>query len=96
MSAQELKEMAGMMMDNPKVQGSISMGTMAAGGITANDVLFWMGFVSTSLLIIKLLIDCAKSVLDIQITKAKEEDRKKRLREAEEAGYTPRRKNELD
>jgi len=92
MSVKELKEMAGMVIDNPKVQGSISMGTMAAGGITANDVLFWMGFISTSLLIIKLLIDCAKGVLEIQITKSKEDDRKKRL---EEAGIVPRRKNDI-
>lgn len=97
------KEQTVQAINDTKIQSTIIVGTFFGGQVTASEVITYISGIASLALIIKLAFDVKKSMadtrkteLEYQIMQSKEEERKKRLREAEEAGYTPRRRNETD
>ena len=98
-----IKELAAQALDNPKIQGSVLFGGLALSQIETSHVVAFFSIIGSITFTIKLYRDGLKSEsekekIDLEITLMREKDaeRKKRLREAEEAGISPRRKSDTD
>ena len=96
-----VKEQTVQAINDTKVQSTIIFGTFFGGQVTASEIITYISGAASLALIIKLAFDVKKSMADTRktelecnIMQAKEDERRKRLNEAEEAGITPRRKND--
>jgi len=96
-----IKEQTAQAINDTKIQSTIIFGTFFGGQVTASEVITYISGAASLALIIKLAFDVKKSMadtrkteLEYRIMQAKEDERKKRLKEAEESGITPRRKSD--
>jgi hypothetical protein len=98
-----IKEQTVQAINDTKIQGTVIFGTFFGGQVTASEVITYISGVASLALVIKLAFDVKKSMadtrkteLEYEIMQTKENERKKRLEEAEETGHQPRRKNDHD